>query len=192
MAMPSPFGLLRGNALRLLRYLALGAGLAAMMAITVPSLNSQSRSWLVVILWCCLGFFGGELAMKSWPGAQAKAERNYLLTSSGIIDLLAVLPIPLALLIGVPTDTAWLLASLWLLKLAPVVPGLALLGRVIEQEARRAGERLRHLPDCTPVVCRGALCARAGGPARTVWQLTAVSLVGRHNAHHDRLRRRCA
>ena len=107
-----------------------------MMAITVPSLNSQSRSWLVVILWCCLGFFGGELAMKSWPGAQAKAERNYLLTSSGIIDLLAVLPIPLALLIGVPTDTAWLLASLWLLKLAPVVPGLALLGRVIEQEAR--------------------------------------------------------
>ena len=136
MAMPSPFGLLRGNALRLLRYLVLGAGLAAMMAITVPGLNPQSRSWLVVILWCCLGFFASELAIKSWPGGQAKAERNYLRTSSGIIDLLAVLPIPLALLIGVPADTAWLLVSLWLLKLAPAVPGLALLGRVIEQEAR--------------------------------------------------------
>jgi voltage-gated potassium channel len=62
--------------------------------------------------------------------------KNYQLTVSGVIDLLAVLPIPLALLLGVRPDSAWLLASLWLLKLAPVVPGLSLLGRVIEQEAR--------------------------------------------------------
>ena len=131
MVMPSSFGLLRSIASRLLQYVALAVGLVAMVAITVPGLNAESRTWLAVTLWCCLGFFAGEFAIKSWPGAGAKAARNYLLTSSGVIDLLAVLPIPLALLIGVPADTAWLLASLWLLKLAPVVPGLSLLGRVI-------------------------------------------------------------
>jgi voltage-gated potassium channel len=47
-----------------------------------------------------------------------------------------VLPIPLALVLGVPPETAWLLGSLWLLKLAPVSPGLALLGRVIALEAK--------------------------------------------------------
>ncbi len=136
MALPSSSGLLKSNALRLLHYLVLAAGLVAMIAITVPGLHAQMRTWLDVVLWCCLGFFAGELAIKSWPGADAKLGPNYLLTSLGIIDLLAVLPIPLSLLIGVPADTAWLLASLWLLKLAPVVPGLALLGHVIEQEAR--------------------------------------------------------
>ena len=136
MAMPPSFGFLKSKAFRLLQYFALAAGLVAMMAITLPGLHSRSQTWLAVLLWCCLGFFAGELAIKSWPSAGAKIDRNYLLTISGIIDVLAVLPIPLALLIGVPANTAWLLASLWLLKLAPVIPGLSLLGRVIEQEAR--------------------------------------------------------
>ena len=134
--MPPSFGFFKSKARGLLRYFALAAGLVAMMAITVPGLHSQLQTWLTVLLWCCLGFFAGELAIKSWPSAGAKTDRNYLLTISGIIDVLAVLPIPIALLIGVPTNTAWLLASLWLLKLAPVVPGLSLLGRVIEQEVR--------------------------------------------------------
>ena len=136
MAMPSSFGHFKSIASRLLQYVALAVGLVAMVAITVPSLNAMSRTWLAVTLWCCLGFFAGEFAIKSWPSAGAKTVSNYPLTSSGVIDLLAVLPVPLALLIGVPADTAWLLASLWLLKLTPVVPGLAMLGRVIEQEAR--------------------------------------------------------
>ena len=137
--MPPSFRFLKSKALRLLQYFALAAGLVAMMAITLPGLHSRSQTWLAVLLWCCLGFFAGELAIKSWPSAGAKIDRNYLLTISGIIDVLAVLPIPLALLIGVPANTAWLLASLWLLKLAPVIPGLSLLGRVIEQEARPLG-----------------------------------------------------
>ena len=136
MAILSLSRLLKSFASRLLQYLVMAVGLAAMMAITVPGLHGQSRSWLAVLLWCCLGFFTGELAIKSWPRANVKGTRSYLLTSSAVIDLLAVLPVPLGLLIGVPADTAWLLASLWLLKLAPVVPGLSLLGRVIEQEAR--------------------------------------------------------
>lgn len=133
MAMPSPLGVVN---IRLLRYFVLAAGLAAMMAITIRGLRAEVQYGLAVILWCCLGFFAGELAIRAKRGVDGVAGRNYLLSSSGIIDLLAVIPVPLALLIGVPPESAWLLASLWLLKLAPVVPGISLLGRVIEQEAR--------------------------------------------------------
>jgi voltage-gated potassium channel len=119
-----------------LKYIVLAVGVLAMTVITVPDLGAQSRSWLAVTLWCCLVFFAGELVIKSWPNERSKAERNYLLTSSGMIDVLAILPVPLALLVGVSSDTAWLFASLWLLKLAPAAPGLSVLGRVIEQEAR--------------------------------------------------------
>jgi voltage-gated potassium channel len=136
MAIPSSFGFFKSKVLDLLQYFALAVGLAAMVTITVPGLHAEARTWLTVVLWCCLGFFVSEIAIKSWRVSDTKGYRNYLLTSSGVIDVLAVLPIPLALLIGVPAETAWLLASLWLLKLAPAVPGLAMLGRVIEQEAR--------------------------------------------------------
>jgi voltage-gated potassium channel len=132
----SVFGLLRRSAYRIVQYCVLAIGLTAMMAMTIPDLGARSATWLAVTLWCCLGFFAAELTIKSWPRTGAKTAPRYLLTGPGIIDLLAVLPIPLALLFGAPTGTAWLLASLWLLKLAPVVPGLSLLGRVIEQEAR--------------------------------------------------------
>ena len=132
----SVFGLLRRSAYHIVQYGVLAIGLTAMMAMTIPDLGARLETWLAVTLWCCLGFFAAELTIKSWPRAGAKTAPGYLLTVPGVIDLLAVLPIPLALLAGTPPDTAWLLASLWLLKLAPVVPGLSLLGRVIEQEAR--------------------------------------------------------
>jgi voltage-gated potassium channel len=66
----------------------------------------------------------------------------YPFSKDGVIDFLAVLPIPLALLAGVPPNTAWLLVSLWLLKLIDVVPGLSLLGRVIALEVRSLGSVL--------------------------------------------------
>jgi voltage-gated potassium channel len=132
----SVFGLLKRSAYRVVQYCVLAIGLIAMTVMTRPDLSTSLATWLAVTLWCCLGFFAAELTIKSWPRAGAKFTAGYLLTAAGVIDLLAVLPIPLALLFGVPTSTAWLLASLWLLKLAPVLTGLSLLGRVIAQEAR--------------------------------------------------------
>jgi voltage-gated potassium channel len=130
------FGALKRSAYRIVQYSVLTVGLAAMTAMTVPDLRAGLGTWLAVALWGCLGLFAAELAVKSWPRASASGLDNYLFSVPGIIDLLAVVPIPLALLFGVASDTAWLLAGLWLLKLAPVVPGLSLLGRVVEQEAR--------------------------------------------------------
>jgi voltage-gated potassium channel len=123
-----------GGAFRFLRYAVLVVGLVAMTAMTVPDLG-PTRAWLEICLWACLAFFATELVLNAWPRADSRAS-GYLFTGSGLIDLLAVVPVPLALLAGVQADTAWLLGSLWLLKLAAAVPGLSLLGRVIALEAR--------------------------------------------------------
>ena len=137
MAIPSLFGLLKSLAFRLLQYLALAVGLVAMPLMTVPDLGATAHASVGVILWCCLAVFACELAAKSWLRSRSvESETHYLRSSEGVIDLLAVLPVPLALLIGIPAGIAWLLASLWILKLAIFVPGLAMLGRVIRQEAR--------------------------------------------------------
>jgi voltage-gated potassium channel len=120
--------------LRILRYLILAVGLTAMMAMTVPRARAQASPWLDSILWGCLAFFSAELAVRTWRNA--KVGYAHLLSGTLVIDVLSVLPIPIALLAGVPAETAWLLASLWLLKIAEIFPGLSLLGRIIRHEAR--------------------------------------------------------
>ena len=107
-----------------------------MSAATVPDVRPELRAWLTVGLWCCLGFFTFELAVRVWTRSVLERSSRYLLSAAGAIDAMTVLPIPIALLVGVPAETAWLLASLWLLKLTTFVPGLALLGRVISLESR--------------------------------------------------------
>ena len=107
-----------------------------MAAITVPDLQTELGAWLTDVLWCCLGFFAFELAVRLWPSSASESGPRYLLSPAGAIDAMAVLPIPIALLFGVPAENAWLLASLWLLKLAIFVPGLSLFLRVILLESR--------------------------------------------------------
>ncbi len=103
---------------------------------TLAGERPELRFWLTIGLWCCLSFFASELLIKSWPRSGINGVSSYLLSATGVIDFIAVLPIPIALLLGVPADTVWLLASLWVLKLTVFVPGLSLLGRVISLEAR--------------------------------------------------------
>jgi voltage-gated potassium channel len=102
----------------------------------LPSLAPTLKLSLTVVLWCCLAFYSFELAAKLWLRPISDRGLVYPLSVSGAIDLLAVVPIPLALLLGVQTDIAWLLSVVWLLKIAVFVPGLAMLGRVIALESR--------------------------------------------------------
>ena len=132
----SHYGRFKSRGFRVLQYCVLIAGLAAMAAITVPDLQPELRVSLIVVLWCCLGFFAFELAIRLWPSSASERGSKYLLSIAAAIDALAVFPIPIALFVGVPAENAWLLASLWLLKLAIFVPGLSLFVRVILLESR--------------------------------------------------------
>ncbi|MDI1345455.1 MAG: cyclic nucleotide-gated ion channel [Pseudolabrys sp.] len=133
---PASLGPYGPGTYHILKYSALALGLAAMMAMTVPTLRADWSPWLATCLWCCFGFFVAELALKLWQGAHTGHVMGYLLSGTGAIDILAIVPVPLALFAGVPPDTAWLFAALWVFKLAAAVPGLSMLGRIVSLEAR--------------------------------------------------------
>jgi voltage-gated potassium channel len=126
----------RLGASSLARLVVLVIGLAAMTAFTIPELQKSASTWLSACLWCCLVYFAIEGAVRARLAARAEAARKYLLSLSGFVDLVAVFPVPIALICGVAPPTAWLLASLWILKLAQNSPGFAQLGRVFVLEAK--------------------------------------------------------
>jgi voltage-gated potassium channel len=127
----------RFGALGLARYLVLAVGLFAMTMVTLPEFQSgKAARWLSVCLWCCYAFFAIDSAMRVRRRAAAGGASKHVFSISGFVDLLGVLPVPIAFLFGADTETAWLFASLWVLKLGQDSPGFAQLGRVFVLEAR--------------------------------------------------------
>jgi len=92
------------------RLAVLATGLAAMAAYTIPDLANTASGWLRGCLWCCLLYFVVEGFVRAKAAAQAGALRGYLLSASGLVDLLAVFPVPLALVLGLgpATTTTWM------------------------------------------------------------------------------------
>jgi voltage-gated potassium channel len=120
----------------LVQYLVLAAGLVAMTGFTAPELRASFGIWLNVALWCCLAYFAIETAVHIRAARATGTVLGQLLSPSGIVDILCVFPVPIALLCGIAPPTAWLFASLWVLKLAQNSPGFAQLGRVFVLEAK--------------------------------------------------------
>jgi voltage-gated potassium channel len=111
-------------------------GLVALMVFTVPELRKSEGAWLSLVLWCCFAFFLIEAVQRAHVAFRAEKLTNYLCSSSGFIDVLGVVPVPVALLCGEPAATAWLFAALWVLKLAQDSREFARLGRVFVLEAK--------------------------------------------------------
>jgi voltage-gated potassium channel len=120
----------------LAQYLVLTVGLVAMTAFTVPDLRASAGIWLSICLWCCLAYFATETAVRIRAARSAGRVTSHLLSPSGIIDILSIFPVPIALACGLEPPTAWLVASLWVLRLAQNSPGFAQLGRVFMIEAK--------------------------------------------------------
>jgi voltage-gated potassium channel len=111
-------------------------GLVALMVFTVPELRKSEGVWLSLVLWCCFAFFLIEAVQRAHAAFRAEKLTTYLCSSSGFIDVLGVVPVPVALLCGEPAATAWLFAALWVLKLAQDSREFARLGRVFVLEAK--------------------------------------------------------
>ena len=126
----------RFGASSITRLAVLATGFGAMTAYTVPDLAKAAGGWLGVCLWCCLIYFTIEGVVRYRSASQSGDARSYLLSLSGLVDLLAIFPVPLALAFGAAPATSWLFASLWVLKLAQNSSGFALLGRVFLLEAK--------------------------------------------------------
>jgi voltage-gated potassium channel len=126
----------RFGASSLARTFVLAVGLCALTAYTDAAARNAAGGWLAACLWCCLGYFAIEAAMRAATARQAGELRRYLLSPSGAVDLAGVLGVPIAFLCGVAAPNAWLPASLWVLKLAQNSPGFAQLMRVFRLEAK--------------------------------------------------------
>jgi voltage-gated potassium channel len=111
-------------------------GLTALTAYTVPELQRAAGGWLIACLWSCLAYFAIDGVVRANAAIQGGKIWPHLFSFSGFVDLIAVIAVPIALLCGVPPATAWLLASLWVLKLAQDSPGFAQLQRVFVVEAK--------------------------------------------------------
>jgi voltage-gated potassium channel len=114
----------------------IGVGLSAMAAYTVPDLQNTAGRWLNACLWCCLAYFTIESAVRARTAIRADAAKNHILSISALVDVVCVIAVPIALLCGVTPPTAWLFASLWILKLAQDSPALAQIGRVFVLETK--------------------------------------------------------
>jgi voltage-gated potassium channel len=117
------------------RMVILALGLLAMTAYTVPALQNAAGAWLVGCLWCCLAYFAIDGTVRARTAIRAESGRGHIISVSGFIDIVCVIAVPIALLCGIPAPTAWLFASLWILKLAQNSPGFAQIGRVFKLEA---------------------------------------------------------
>ena len=116
-------------------YAAVAIGVAMMMLLSFDPAYEAAHRWIDTLLWLCLAFFVFEWAVRLRHGFQAQRGWSYALSGRGLVDALAALAVPLALILGASARTAWLLAVLWLLKVVPGIPGLRQLRRVLVQEA---------------------------------------------------------
>ena len=118
------------------RVVMIAVGLSAMTAYTMPDMQHAASLWLNACLWCCLAYFAIESAIRARTAIRAGSARTHILSASAVVDVVCVITIPVALMSGVSPPTAWLLASLWILKLAQDSPALAQIGRVFVLEAK--------------------------------------------------------
>jgi voltage-gated potassium channel len=117
-------------------YAAIVIGVLTMVLLSIDPAYEAAHGWGHAVLWACQAFFAFE-----WLVRLRHALRNnrraaaYLISPRGLVDTAGAVAVPLALLLGVPERTAWLLAVLWLVKVIPGVPGLRQLRRVLVQES---------------------------------------------------------
>jgi voltage-gated potassium channel len=117
-------------------YAAIVIGVLTMVLLSTDPAYEAAHGWGHAVLWACQAFFAFE-----WLVRLRHALRNnrraaaYLISPRGLVDTAGAVAVPLALLLGVPERTAWLLAVLWLVKVIPGVPGLRQLRRVLVQES---------------------------------------------------------
>ncbi len=120
---------------------ALALGIAAMVCGTMPEAEAQAGWAIAAATWLVLGLFAVEYGLRLIyaPALSAASDvlsaremrRRWAASYAGVVDLLAWLPILVALLAMRDQATARLFGVLWLLKFGRHVPRLGVLGRVL-------------------------------------------------------------
>jgi voltage-gated potassium channel len=116
-------------------YVAVAAGLAMLLVLTVDPAYEATHHWVDSVLWACLAFFVLEWLIRLWHGIRGGRGLSYAVSARGLVDAAAALAVPLAVALGADPKSAWVFSVLWLLKIMPGIPGLRQLRRVIVLES---------------------------------------------------------
>ena len=116
-------------------YVAVTAGIATMVLLTVAPAYESAHHWVDAVLWACWAYFAFEWVVRLRHAVVTQRVWAYVLSTRGLVDVAAVAAVPVAMICGVDPKTAWLLAVLWVLKVVPGIPGLRQLRRVLVQES---------------------------------------------------------
>jgi voltage-gated potassium channel len=116
-------------------YVAIAIGFIMMLMLTVAPAYEAAHYWVDATLWACLVFFIFEWVVRLRHAFMSQRGWAYALSGRGLVDAVAAIAIPLALVLGADPKSAWLLGALWVLKVVPGVPGVRQLRRVLVLES---------------------------------------------------------
>jgi len=116
-------------------YVAVSTGVAMMVLLTVAPAYEAAHRWVDALLWACLAFFVFEWVVRLRHAVSIQRQWNYATSARGLIDAASAIAVPLALILGAPPKTAWLLGIFWMFKVVPGIRGLRQLRRVLVLES---------------------------------------------------------
>jgi voltage-gated potassium channel len=116
-------------------YVAVAAGIVMMVLLTVDPAYEAAHHWVDAVLWACLAFFVFEWVVRLRHAVLTQRGWAYAVSFRGLVDAVGALGVPVAMIVGVNSKSAWLLGICWMFKLVPGIPGLRQLRRVLVQES---------------------------------------------------------
>jgi voltage-gated potassium channel len=116
-------------------YIAVMAGVTMMLLLTVDPAYETAHHWVDAVLWACLAFFVFEWVVRLRHAFLTQRGSSYLTSGRGLVDAVAAVGVPIALVVGASPKTAWLLGIVWMFKVVPGIPGLRQLRRVLVLES---------------------------------------------------------
>src|SRR6266702_4472557 len=116
-------------------YVAVLTGVVMMVLLTVNPAYEAAHHWVDAVLWACLAFFLFEWVVRRRQAFLAERGWSYTTSGRGLVDAVGAVGVPVAMMLGVNSKTAWLLGVFWMLKVVPGVPGLRQLRRVLVLES---------------------------------------------------------
>ena len=133
------------TAVKVLLFTAILASVAVVVLETVESLADRYHALFIAIEIIAVGVFSVEYALRLWTAPDvhlgqgttaSRARLKYAASAFGVIDLVAILPFYVNLLLPIHPDALHLLRLLRVLKIARDVPGLSLFVAVLRHERR--------------------------------------------------------
>jgi voltage-gated potassium channel len=116
-------------------YVAVTAGVAMMVLLTVDPAYEAAHHWVDAVLWVCLAFFVFEWVVRLRHAYLAQRLWSYAFSGRGLVDAVGAAAIPIALVLDAHPKSAWLLGVFWMFKVVPGIPGLRQLRRVLVLES---------------------------------------------------------